>query len=1652
MKKLYSLLTALLIIYSVQAQELVPTWAHTAGGSDNDHGAGVAVDHKGSVYVIGNFKSASVTLGSTTLTNQGNWDAFLAKYDTSGALIWVQHIASAGKDTASKVLASSDGSIYVAYVKDSTFLNSSGQPSVTSVSRLLKFNSSGGVVWDRRDIGTRQLDIDPNGNLYALVNTAAPVAFRKYSPNGDELFTREITSAGVGESPMSVGDVLLSVDRQGQVHLLVYSQTRTNLKTNPANNLGLSVEYATRIWYNATGGLMGAETLTAGIRQVLPYFKAKGTNELVFTYWFPLLTELSHFSWTSKGGLGAVGGRINQPCFIIPNSKSADFDRMGAAYFGETYKSPDPLCHSTLTFPESVGTDMVFIRNTSLESYQYSTNIHGNTDERNVTIAVDTMGKSLYAVGAWSKIKDTSHFRFGNADLTNPGATGTNDFLFLKFQIKNAPLKAKAGFDKRTCPGGYTNLEGSAQGGAGGYSYSWSPAVGLSSATVPNPTVTPDSTREYILTVTDIEGGIAHDTVLVTVDSNFFRPRITLVSGTNPFCEGGSITLQATDGTNYVWSNGETSNYTIVRKTDTLTVTANGPQGCVGTSRPYVAVMTPNPRPTISPAGYIVNMCQGSPITLTAAHPDPTARFTWSPGGATTASITVTTPGVYSVRARVDGNSCISEAGEVRVQANLPATATISAGGNTTFCEGDSVKLTVTTATGNTILWSNGATTQSIWVKTSGTYSAQVSSPGCTATTTNSIAVTVKPKPAKPIISASGNTTFCAGGSVTLTASTNISGVSWLWSNGATTPSITVNASETYSVTASVDGCSSTSAPTTVTVNPLPNANISAYNPTTFCEGGYVRLDANTPTWNTVLWSNGATTRSITINSIPESGTYSAQITTPAGCTMTTNSIAVTVKPNPPAPTVTASGSTTFCAGGSVTLTASSTMNGATWRWNTGATTPSITVNNAGAYNVSATVNGCMSVPSGRTNVTVNPMPTGSISASGSTTFCEGGSVQLSVSTAPGNTVLWSNGATTSSITANASGTYSAQVTSPAGCTVTTNSINVTVKPKPATPTVSASGGTTFCSGGDVTLTASTSTGGVSWQWSNGATTPSITVNASGTYTVTATADGCSSTSSGTAVTVNPAPAGSISASGNTIFCEGGNVQLSVSTASGNSILWSNGATTSSITVNTSGTYSAQVTSPGGCTITTNSIMVTAKPKPVTPVVSTSGNTTFCSGGSVTLTASTSTGGVSWQWSNGATTPSITVNASGTYTATASINGCSSTSSGTAVTVNPAPAGSISASGNTTFCEGGNVQLSVSTAPGNSILWSNGATTSSITVNTSGTYSAQITSPAGCTITTNSITVTVKPKPATPTVSASGNTTFCSGGNVTLTASTSTSGVSWQWSNGATTSSITVNASGTYTATASINGCSSTSASTTVTVNPAPAGSISASGSTSFCEGDSVQLSVSTAPGNSILWSNGATTQSIWVKTGGTYSVQLTSAQGCTATTNSISTSVLQRPSPAIGQNGNELTVSPAAASYQWYLNGSAISGATSQTITISQGGDYSVVVTGSNGCTATAYHSAVFRVNTSFIAYQAYPNPVTADLRLAYTLKEGGQVTFTIMDDQGRQKMVIPVGNQAPGDHQYTIRNAAMRLGTGFYLLKITVGDKQVVHRIVVL
>ena len=785
--------------------------------------------------------------------------------------------------------------------------------------------------------------------------------------------------------------------------------------------------------------------------------------------------------------------------------------------------------------------------------------------------------------------------------------------------------------------------------------------------------------------------------------------------------------------------------------------------------------------------------------------------------------------------------------------------ATVTASGPTTICTGDSVTLTASNNT--SYLWNTGAITPNITVNTSGAYWVTVANVlGCTSTSTITN-VTVNPIPT-PTISAGGPTTFCSGGSVTLTAT---GGNTYLWSTGATTSSITVTSSGNYNVTATNgSGCSANATPVTVTVNPLPTPNITASGPLNFCTGGNVTLTASGG--NTYLWSNGSTSNSINVTA---SGSFNVTATSGAGCTATSNTVNVSVDPQPTVAVV-ANGPLTFCAGGNVTLTASG---GSSYLWSNGFTTSSINVTSGGNYSVTSySANGNCSVTSSVTTVTVNPLPTPSISASGPLTFCNGGNVTLTAS--GGNTYLWSNGATTASVNVTTSGNYNVTATGSNGCSATSSNITVNVDPNPIV-NVTVSGPTSFCQGGSVSLTA---TGGSTYLWSNGSTSSSINVTSSGNYSVTAySANGnCTANSSITTVTVYPLPTPAITASGPTTFCQGGNVTLTAS--GGSSYLWSDGSTTTSIIVSQSGNYSVTATGPGGCTAVSSITTVIADPAPVVSV-SANGPTTFCSGDNVVLTAS---GGSSYLWSNGQTTQSITVTTSGNYSVTAySANGnCTAISSVIAVTVNPSPAPVITASGPTTFCAGGNVTLSAT--GGGNYLWSDGSTTSSINVTTSGNYYVTVTNANGCSGISNTIAVTVNAIPVVA-VSANGPTTFCAGDNVTLTASGASG---YLWSNGQTTSSINVTASGNYSVVASNGNCSATSSVTTVIVNPLPNVTFTMLQDT-FCVMNNAVVLTGGSPSGGQYSGQGVTNGAFDPTQSGTGDIEITysysDANGCTA-------------------------------------------------------------------------------------------------------------------------------------------------------------------------
>jgi hypothetical protein len=364
-------------------------------------------------------------------------------------------------------------------------------------------------------------------------------------------------------------------------------------------------------------------------------------------------------------------------------------------------------------------------------------------------------------------------------------------------------------------------------------------------------------------------------------------------------------------------------------------------------------------------------------------------------------------------------------------------TAAPIAAATQSFCGVTTATVTNLTATGTAIKWYADATggealTSTTALLTNTNYYASQTLNGLESLSRTKVLVGSlnNPLPITRTILTSGDATFCQGGSVTLTSTTTASPLStYTWSNDGAlylknSKTITVSESGLYTVTVNNGVCNSLpSAVRKVTVNPIPRTpTITTSGPTGLCTGGSVTLTSSSATGN--LWSTGANTQSITVST---AGTYSVTATS-LGCTSISSEesapgITVTVTTPPARPTITTSGSTTICAGGTVTLTSSV----ANCKWSTGATTPSITVTNAGSYTVKADNEGCLSSSSLAKTVVVNALlTTPTISVIGSPNLNPGGSVTLTSSS--GTVNRWSTAATTRSIKVTTAGIYTVMV------------------------------------------------------------------------------------------------------------------------------------------------------------------------------------------------------------------------------------------------------------------------------------------------------------------------------------------------------------------------------------------------------------------------------------------------------------------------------------------------------------------------------------------------------------------------------------------------------------------------------------------------
>ncbi len=341
------------------------------------------------------------------------------------------------------------------------------------------------------------------------------------------------------------------------------------------------------------------------------------------------------------------------------------------------------------------------------------------------------------------------------------------------------------------------------------------------------------------------------------------------------------------------------------------------------------------------------NVCIGDSLLLMNNSQNATSVY-WVKNGVNFSSsdsvmLHFPTAGVVPIRLVATNGSCSDSVTYNVTVNNYP---NVNLGPDVIFCAGQSILINGATSGGLSYSWNTGTVMPNLTVSTGGTYSLTVSNNGCIDRDT--IVVTAI---ASPSVALGADSIICQGTSAILNAATTGTGITYLWSNGATTPSITVNSSGIYNVTVTNStGCSkSDSKEIIVELLPIPNLG----DDVTLCDGDSIILDGNATDISNFLWSTGQTTQTITVNS---PNIYSVTATTANGCSGSDDVVVSFASIS-----IILMDTIDLANASPVILDAGNP--GATYLWSTGETTQSISIDTIGSYSVTITnAAGCSAV------------------------------------------------------------------------------------------------------------------------------------------------------------------------------------------------------------------------------------------------------------------------------------------------------------------------------------------------------------------------------------------------------------------------------------------------------------------------------------------------------------------------------------------------------------------------------------------------------------------------------------------------------------------------------------------------------------------
>ncbi|WP_458626669.1 Ig-like domain-containing protein [Winogradskyella sp. PC D3.3] len=670
----------------------------------------------------------------------------------------------------------------------------------------------------------------------------------------------------------------------------------------------------------------------------------------------------------------------------------------------------------------------------------------------------------------------------------------------------------------------------------GANSYLWNTGEVSSSITV-----SPTDTTTYTVTGYLENGCESVAQVTVTI-----VPEVIAFAGEDvAICNGESVTLTASGGTDYLWNTGETSASITINPivTDIYTVTVFD---SFGNSDSDNVTVTVNDLPSLT-LSEDVTIFEGESTNLIVGG---ASTYLWNTGK--TSNSIIVSP-LETTTYTVTGFSTSNCESIAEVTVTVIPELNANAGNDVAICNGESVILTA--SGGTDYLWNTGETSASITINPIVTEIYTVTAFDSFGNSdSDSVTVTVNDLPS---LTLSEDVTIFEGESTNLT----VGGAStYLWNTGETSNSIVVSPLETTTYTVTGFSTSNCESIAEVTVTVIPKLNANAGNDVSICFGESVTLNASGGLG--YVWSTGETSASVIV-SPTETTIYTVTVFDEYG-NSDTDSVKVSVNE---LPNITVSENITIIEGESTNLEVSGAES---YLWNTGDTSNSILVSptQTTTYNVIGMTNSCSSELK---EVTVTVTPLFQASAGTDERVCDNENYEVVLTANEGDSYLWSTGETTQSIVVNPLSTSTYSVTVTQGEQSDTDDVKVYVDPSPV---VSIANGESvdILNGDFVTLSAS---GANTYEWNNGGSQPNIAVSPSvtTTYEVKGYIGQCYDDKQVTVNVLQPVVA---DAGEDVLICL--NEHTTLTATGGDDYVWSTGETTPTIVVSPNETTDYTVT------------------------------------------------------------------------------------------------------------------------------------------------------------------------------------------------------------------------------------------------------------------------------------------------------------------------------------------------------------------------------------------------------------------------------------------------------------------------------------------